>query len=64
MTNSLERREKMTLDIRTESERADGDHGGQDEDDERRPPQPRDQLPHAVLPHDGRDERHRGEVGS
>ena len=54
----------MALDIRTESERADGDHGGQDEDDERRPPQPRDQLPHAVLPDDGRDERHRGEVGS
>jgi hypothetical protein len=50
--------------VRTERKRADEDHGRQDEDDERRAAQPRDQLPHAVLPRDGGHERHAREVSS
>lgn len=57
-------RSMLCLYVRTERKRADEDHGRQDEDDERRAAQPRDQLPHAVLPRDGGHERHAREVSS
>lgn len=57
-------RSMLYVRVRTERKRADEDHGRQDEDDERRAAQPRDQLPHAVLPRDGGHERHAREVSS